>query len=130
MGWCQTARLVRGQVLQLVHSDFVIAARTLGVSNWKIITRHMIPNTLSVIIVNLTFRIPSYIFSEAFLSFVGLGISSPNTSWGMLANAGKETMISYPYQMFFPALLIALTMLSFTLFGDGLRDALDPKLRR
>ncbi|MBR2287053.1 MAG: ABC transporter permease subunit, partial [Clostridia bacterium] len=87
-------------------------------------------NTMSVIIVNLTFRIPSYIFSEAFLSFVGLGISSPNTSWGMLASAGKETMLFYPYQMFFPALMIALTMLSFTLFGDGLRDALDPKLRR
>ncbi|MBR1686643.1 MAG: ABC transporter permease [Clostridia bacterium] len=130
VGWCQTARLVRGQVLQLVNSDYVIAARTLGVSNWKIIRRHMIPNTMSVIIVNLTFRIPSYIFSEAFLSFVGLGISSPNTSWGMLASAGKETMLFYPYQMFFPALMIALTMLSFTLFGDGLRDALDPKLRR
>ena len=130
VGWCQTARLVRGQILQLAHSDYIIAARTLGVSNWKIITRHMIPNTLSVIIVNLTFRIPNYIFSEAFLSYVGLGISTPNTSWGMLANAGKETLLTHPYQTLFPALMIALTMLSFTLFGDGLRDALDPKMRR
>lgn len=130
VGWCQTARLVRGQILQLATSDYVTAARTLGVSNWKIITRHMIPNTLSVIIVNLTFRIPNYIFSEAFLSYVGLGIASPDTSWGMLAAAAKDTMMFYPYQMLFPASMIALTMLSFTLFGDGLRDALDPKMRR
>lgn len=130
VGWCQTARLVRGQILQLVNSDYVIAARTLGVSSWKIIIRHMIPNTMSVIIVNLTFRIPGYIFSEAFLSYVGLGIKSPNTSWGVLASAAQQTMFFYPYQLIFPAVMIGLTMLSFTLFGDGLRDALDPKLRR
>lgn len=130
VGWCPTARLVRGQVLQLVGSDYIVAARTLGVSDFKIIMRHMLPNTMSVIIVNLTFRIPNYIFSEAFLSYVGLGISAPDTSWGMLASAGKETMFTEPYMMIFPALMIALTMLSFTLFGDGLRDALDPKLRR
>ena len=130
VGWCQTARLVRGQILQLANSDYVIAAKTLGVSSWKIITRHMIPNTMSVIIVNLTFRIPGYIFSEAFLSYVGLGIKSPNTSWGVLASAAQQTMFFYPYQLIFPAVMIGLTMLSFTLFGDGLRDALDPKLRR
>lgn len=130
VGWCPTARLVRGQILQLVNSEYVIAAQTLGVSSWKIILRHMIPNTMSVIIVNLTFRIPGYIFSEAFLSYVGLGIKSPNTSWGVLASAAQQTMFFYPYQLIFPAVMIGLTMLSFTLFGDGLRDALDPKLRR
>jgi oligopeptide transport system permease protein len=130
VGWCPTARLVRGQILQLASAEYVTAAKTLGVSNWKIITRHMIPNTMSVIIVNLTFRIPGYIFSESFLSYVGLGIKTPNTSWGMLASAAQGSMFFYPYQLFFPALMIGLTMLSFTLFGDGLRDALDPKLRR
>ena len=130
VGWCSTARLVRGQILQLSSAEYVTAARTLGVSNWKIITRHMIPNTMSVIIVNITFRIPGYIFSESFLSYVGLGIKSPDTSWGMLASSAQANMFFYPYQLFFPALMIALTMLSFTLFGDGLRDALDPKMRR
>lgn len=130
VGWCPTARLVRGQILQLASAEYVTAARTLGVSSWKIITRHMIPNTMSVIIVNLTFRIPGYIFSESFLSYVGLGVKTPNTSWGVLASSAQQNMFFYPYQMFFPALMIALTMLSFTLFGDGLRDALDPKLRR
>jgi oligopeptide transport system permease protein len=130
VGWCPTARLMRGQILQLASAEYVTAAKTLGVSNWKIITRHMIPNTMSVIIVNLTFRIPGYIFSESFLSYVGLGIKTPNTSWGMLASAAQGSMFFYPYQLFFPALMIGLTMLSFTLFGDGLRDALDPKLRR
>lgn len=130
VGWCPTARLVRGQILQLVSAEYVTAAKTLGVPNWKIITRHMIPNTLSVIIVNLTFRIPGYIFSESFLSYVGLGIKTPDTSWGMLAASAQPNIFFYPYQLFFPALMIGLTMLSFTLFGDGLRDALDPKLRR
>ena len=130
VGWCPTARLVRGQILQLASAEYVTAARVLGVSSWKIITRHMIPNTMSVIIVNLTFRIPGYIFSESFLSYVGLGIKTPNTSWGMLASAAQQNMFFYPYQMLFPALMIGLTMLSFTVFGDGLRDALDPKLRR
>ncbi|MDO4297276.1 MAG: ABC transporter permease [Lachnospiraceae bacterium] len=130
VGWCPTARLVRGQILQLASAEYVTAAKTLGVSNGKIIMRHMIPNTLSVIIVNLTFRIPGYIFSESFLSYVGLGIKTPNTSWGMLAASAQANIFFYPYQLLFPALMIGLTMLSFTLFGDGLRDALDPKLRR
>jgi oligopeptide transport system permease protein len=130
VGWCPTARLVRGQILQLASAEYITAAKTLGVSNWKIITSHMIPNTMSVIIVNLTFRIPGYIFSESFLSYVGLGIKTPNTSWGMLASAAQGRMYFYPFQLLFPALMIGLTMLSFTLFGDGLRDALDPKLRR
>lgn len=129
-GWCGIARLVRGQMLQLKGQEFVTAARALGVSPLKIITRHMIPNSLSVVLVSLTFDIPGYIFAEAFLSYIGLGIQPPNTSWGALAAMAQSTFTFYPYQMFFPALMIALTMLSFTLLGDGLRDALDPRLRK
>lgn len=129
-GWCGIARLVRGQMLQLKSQEFVMSAQALGVSPWKIVMRHLIPNTLGVIIVSITFDIPGYIFSEAFLSYIGLGIQPPNTSWGALASAAQQNFIFYPYQLFFPALLIALTMLSFTLLGDGLRDALDPKLRK
>ena len=129
-GWCNTARLVRGQMLQLKSQEFILAANALGVSPWTTIVKHLIPNTLGVILVAITFDIPSYIFSEAFLSYLGLGIKAPNTSWGALASAAQQTFAFYPYQMFFPALLIALTMLSFTLLGDGLRDALDPKLRK
>lgn len=129
-GWCNIARMVRGQILQLKSNEFVMAAESLGVSSFKIITRHLIPNTLGIIIVAITFDIPGYIFSEAFLSYIGLGIQPPNTSWGALASAAQQKFMFYPYQLFFPALLIALTMLSFTLIGDGLRDALDPKLRK
>lgn len=129
-GWCGTARLVRGQMLQIKSQEYVLAAQGLGVSPRKIIWRHMLPNTFNVIIVSITFDIPGYIFSEAFLSFIGLGIQPPNTSWGALANAAQAQFMFYPYQLFFPAVMIALTMLSFTLLGDGLRDALDPKLRK
>lgn len=129
-GWCGIARLVRGQMLQLKSQEFVMAAQALGVSPWKTVMKHLIPNTLGVIIVAITFDIPGYIFSEAFLSYIGLGIQPPNTSWGALASAAQQNFIFHPYQLFFPALLIALTMLSFTLLGDGLRDALDPKLRK
>ena len=129
-GWCGIARIVRGQMLQLKQQEFVLAANALGVSPIKIIIKHMIPNTLGLIIVAITFDIPGYIFSEAFLSYVGLGIQSPQTSWGALASAAQENFMFYPYQLFFPALMIALTMLSFTLMGDGLRDALDPKQRK
>ena len=96
----------------------------------KIIMKHMIPNTLGMIIVAITFDIPGYIFSEAFLSYVGLGIQPPQTSWGALASAAQQNFMFYPTQLLFPAIMIALTMLSFTLLGDGLRDALDPKLRK
>ena len=129
-GWCGIARLVRGQMLQLKSQEFVLAANALGVSPIRIILKHMIPNTISLIIVAITFDIPGYIFSEAFLSYIGLGIQAPNTSWGALASAAQQNFMFYPYQMFFPALMIALTMLSFTLLGDGLRDALDPKQRK
>lgn len=129
-GWCGTARLVRGQILQLKEQEYVMAATVLGVSPWQIIKKHLIPNTLGLIIVGITFDIPGYIFSEAFLSYIGLGIAPPNTSWGALASAAQANFRFYPYQLFLPSLMIALTMLSFTLLGDGLRDALDPKLRQ
>lgn len=129
-GWCNISRVVRGQILQLKSQEFVMASEALGVSTFKVITRHLIPNTLGVIIVAITFDIPGYIFSEAFLSFLGLGIQPPNTSWGALAAAAQQKFMFYPYQLFFPSLMIALTMLAFTLIGDGLRDALDPKLRK
>ena len=129
-GWCGIARLVRGQMMQLKSQEFVMAANALGVAPLKIVLKHMIPNTIGTIIVAITFDIPGYIFSEAFLSYIGLGIQSPNTSWGALASAAQQNFMFHPYQMFFPALMIALTMLSFTLLGDGLRDALDPKMRK
>ena len=129
-GWCGIARLVRGQMLQLKSQEYILAANALGVSPIKTIMRHMIPNTLGMIIVAITFDIPGYIFSEAFLSYVGLGVQPPDTSWGALASAAQQNFMFYPYQLFFPSLMIALTMLGFTLLGDGLRDALDPKLRK
>ena len=129
-GWCDVARLVRGQMLQLKSQEFVMAANALGVSPWKTIMKHMIPNTLNVVIISITFDIPRYIFAEAFLSYVGLGVQPPDTSWGALASAAQQNFMFYPYQLFFPAVLIALTMLTFTLLGDGLRDALDPKMRK
>ena len=129
-GWCGIARLVRGQMLQLKSQEYILAANALGVSPIKTIMRHMIPNTLGMIIVAITFDIPGYIFSEAFLSYVGLGVQPPDTSWGALASAAQQNFMFYPYQLFFPSLMIALTMLGFTLLGDGLRDAFDPRLRR
>ena len=122
--------MVRGQVMQLKKSEYVMAAKTLGASPLWIIFKHMIPNSLGIIIVYITFDIPSYIFAEAFLSFIGLGIQPPETSWGAMASAGQQVMLFYPNQLIFPSLAIAITMLAFNLLGDGLRDALDPKLRQ
>ncbi|MBR0140222.1 MAG: ABC transporter permease, partial [Firmicutes bacterium] len=112
------------------QSDYVLAAKLLGVKPLKIVTSHLIPNTIGLIIVNITFRVPSLIFSEAFLSFLGLGIQSPETSWGALCSAAQTVFTFKPHLMFFPAICIALTMLAFTLMGDGLRDALDPRQRK
>lgn len=128
--WTGMARMVRGQVLQLKESEYVMAARTLGASPMRIILKHMIPNTIGVIIVYITFDIPSFIFAEAFLSFVGLGIQPPETSWGAMVNSGQGVMDFYPYQLWVPAIIISVTMLAFNLLGDGLRDALDPKMRQ
>lgn len=129
-GWCYMARLVRGQILQIKEEEYILAAEALGTSPFKIIRKHLIPNTLGVMIVSVTFDIPSFIFSEAFLSYIGLGVQSPMTSWGALAAGAQQNMAFYPYQLFYPSLMISLTMLSFQLLGDGLRDALDPKLRQ
>ena len=128
-GWCYMARLVRGQLLQIKEQEYILAATALGANPARIIARHLIPNTLSIMIVAITFDIPGFIFGEAFLSYIGLGVQSPNTSWGALASSAQQQLMFYPYQLFFPALFISLTMLSFQLLGDGLRDALDPKLR-
>lgn len=130
VGWIGMARLVRGQILQLKEQEFVIAAQSMGASSTRIISRHLVPNILSVLIVSLTLAIPNAIFTEAFLAFIGLGVPIPAASWGTLANDGLQTFKSYPYQLIIPALFISLTMLSFNLLGDKLRDALDPKLRR
>ncbi|MEG0308067.1 MAG: ABC transporter permease [Clostridium sp.] len=129
-GWCGMARLIRGQLLQIKEQEYILAAKALGANPSRIIARHLVPNTLGVMIVSITFDIPSFIFGEAFLSYLGLGVPSPMTSWGALASAGQQNLIFYAYQLIFPAVAISLTMLSFQLLGDGLRDALDPKLRQ
>ncbi|HZK00856.1 MAG TPA: ABC transporter permease [Tissierellaceae bacterium] len=128
--WVSMARLVRGQMLSLKEQEFVLAARVMGVSKWKIIFRHLIPNAMGPIIVSIAMMIPSAVFTESFLSFIGLGVSAPMASWGTLANNALSGLTTYPYQLFFPALSIALTMLAFNFIGDGLRDALDPRLRK
>lgn len=129
-GWCYMARLVRGQLLQIKEQEYVLAAKALGANPSRVIAKHLIPNTLGVMIVAITFDIPGFIFAEAFLSFLGIGVKSPMTSWGALASAGQQNLMFYAYQLIFPAIAISLTMLSFNLLGDGLRDALDPKLRQ
>lgn len=128
--WVGMARLVRGQMLSLKEQEFVLAARTLGVSKMNIILRHLIPNAMGPIIVSMTMMIPSAIFTEAFLSFIGLGVSAPQASLGTLANNALAGILTYPYQLFFPAATIAIMMLAFNFLGDGLRDALDPRLRK
>ena len=129
-GWVGMARLVRGQLLQIKEQEYVLAAAALGANPSRIIAKHLLPNTIGIMIVAITFDIPSFIFGEAFLSYLGQGIQSPNTSWGALAAGAQPNLMFYPYQLFFPSLFISLTMLSFTLLGDGLRDALDPRLRQ
>lgn len=130
VGWTGMARLVRGQIMSLKQQDYVVAAKVMGAKPGRIIFKHLIPNTLSVVIVNITLAIPSAIFTEAFLSYIGLGVQIPIASWGTLANDGSKVFQMYPSQLVIPAVCISLTMLSFNLLGDGLRDALDPKLRR
>lgn len=128
--WCGTARMIRGQLMQLRESEYVLAAEALGASPSRVIIKHLIPNTIGVLILTIATSIPGYIFEEAGLSFLGLGLQAPNTSWGVLISYGQATMAFYPYQLFFPAAAICLTVLAFNVFGDGLRDALDPKLRQ
>ena len=128
--WIGTARVVRSEVMHLKHSDYVLAGRLAGASTWHLLIQHLIPNAMGPIIVSTAFLIPGAIFSEAFLSFLGIGIQAPHASWGSLANDAIPMMLSAPYQIFFPVLAICITMLSFNFIGDGLRDALDPRLKK
>ncbi len=128
--WVGMARLVRGQILQIKNNEYVLAARALGAGAGRIIRKHILPNCMSVIIISTALQIPSAIFVESFLSFIGLGVQAPMPSLGSLANLARGGMQIYPFKMLFPALGICLIVLSFNLLGDGLRDAFDPKLRR
>ena len=128
--WLGMARIVRGQILSLKEQEYVLAARTLGASHWQILLRHLIPNSMGPIMITMTLAIPEAIFTEAFLSFIGLGVAAPMASWGVLSSEGVTSLRSYPYQLFFPAMAISITMLAFIFLGDGLRDALDPRARR
>ncbi|KIL41739.1 diguanylate cyclase [Gordoniibacillus kamchatkensis] len=129
-GWVPMARLVRGQVLSLKEQEYVLASRTLGSSPWRIIFRHLIPNALGIIIVQITFVVPQAIFVEAFLSFIGLGVRVPLASLGYLLSDGATYMRLYPHRLLFPTAVFSLILLSFNVLGDGLRDALDPKMRK
>lgn len=128
--WVDMARIVRGQILSLKSQDYVAAARTMGASTGRILTRHLLPNSIGPIIITLTMLIPSAIFIESFMSFIGLGVTPPLASWGTLTSEAVETMRAYPHQLFFPAAAISLTMFAFNFLGDGLRDALDPRFRK
>lgn len=128
--WVGMARLVRGQVLYIKNNEYVLAARALGAKPGRIIKKHILPNCMSVIFISAALQIPSAIFTESFLSFVGLGVQAPMPSLGSLANAAREGLQSYPYKLIYPSIVICLIVLSFNLLGDGLRDAFDPKLRR
>ena len=127
--WPATARLVRGQILQIREQGYISASQLLGAKTHYLILRHMLPNTLGVVLVTLTFAIPSAIFTEAFLSFIGMGVAPPAPSWGSMSNEGIKTMLTTPHELIFPAALISTTVLAFNLLGDGLRDALDARMR-
>ncbi len=129
LSWTGAARLTRGQVLQLREREFVQASQLLGARPAYLILRHLLPNTLGVILVSLTFAIPSAIFTEAFLSFIGMGVAPPTASWGSMCSDGIKTFLVYPHEFLFPAAAISVTVLAFNLLGDGLRDALDPRMR-
>lgn len=130
-GWVGMARIVRGQVLQIKNYEFVTASKSFGAKSSRIIRKNLLPNTMGPIIVQMTLTVPSAIFAEAFLSFLGLGIAAPFASWGVMANDALPVILSgHWWRLFFPALFISLTMFAFNVLGDGLQDALDPKLRR
>ena len=130
-GWMGMARLVRGQVLQLKEQEYVMASRAMGANNWWLLKKHLIPNTMGPILVNITLTVPAAIFSEATLSFLGLGVQAPMASWGSMASEALSSLFTgQTYKLFIPAFLISFTMFAFNVVGDGLRDALDPKLRK
>lgn len=128
--WVSMARLIRGQILTIKQNEYVLAAQCIGTSTPRIIRRHILPNCLSVIIITTALQIPSAIFTESYLSFIGLGVSAPMPSLGSLANEARSGLQSYPSKLLFPALTICLIVLALNLLGDGLRDAFDPKLQR
>ena len=128
--WVGMARIVRGQILQLKNQEFVTAAQALGCSRGRLIREHLLPNCIGQLIATVMLQIPSAIFTEAFLSYLGIGVSAPMASLGSLTSEALNGITSYPYRVVFPAALISLIILSFNLFGDGLRDALDPKMKK
>ena len=128
--WVGMARLIRGQILSIKENEYILAARSIGAKLGRIIRRHILPNCLSVIIISAALQVPSAIFTESYLSFLGLGVRAPMPSLGSLANSAREGLQSYPYKLVFPAVMICLIVLSLNLLGDGLRDAFDPKLKR
>jgi oligopeptide transport system permease protein len=130
VNWLDMARIVRGQTLSLKKKEFIEAARAGGVSGFDIVRRHIVPNLLGVVVVYVTLTIPQVILVESFLSFLGLGVQEPMTSWGALVNDGAQSMESAPWALIFPALFLALTLFCLNFIGDGLRDALDPRDRR
>ncbi|MFD2672331.1 ABC transporter permease [Marinicrinis sediminis] len=129
-GWINMSWIVRGQIMQLKNQEYVLASRSLGASTSRVLFRHLIPNAMGPIIVTLTLTVPSAIFAEAFLSFLGLGVQSPAASWGTMINDAIKGWTLFPWRLFFPAFFISLTMLAFNILGDGLRDAFDPKLKK
>ena len=128
--WVGMARLVRGQILSIKQNEYVLAAKAMGAKPGRIIRKHILPNCMSVIIISTALQIPSAIFTESFLSFIGLGVQAPMPSLGSLANSARQALQIYPFKLIFPAVGICLIVLSFNLLGDGLRDAFDPKLKR
>lgn len=129
-GWVNMARIVRAEVLSIKNREYVMAAQTLGANTWHLIKRHLIPNAMGAILVTMTLTIPGAIFTESFLSYIGLGVQQPMSSWGTMASEGNKAIQSAPWRLIFPALFISLTIFAFNAVGDGLRDALDPKLRK
>lgn len=128
-GWVSMARLVRAEILKLKNQEFVLASRVLGTGSMDIILHDLIPNCISVIVINIMFTIPSAIFTEAFLSFIGIGLAEPQASLGVLINNGYQVLRNYPHVMIYPAIVIVAIMVCFSILGDGLRDALDPQMR-
>ncbi len=130
VSWLTMARIVRGQVISLKNQEFILAARATGVPAWKIIARHLVPNTLGPVIVYATLTIPSVMLLEAFLSFLGLGVQAPLASWGSLSADGIQNIAIFPWQLLCPGITMAITLFSLNFLGDGLRDALDPQMRK
>ncbi len=129
-GWVNMARLVRAEILKLKNQEFVMAAQVLGTRTPQVILKHLIPNTVGVIVINAMFTIPSAIFTEAFLSFIGIGMQEPAASLGVLINNGYQVLRNFPHVLIYPAIIIVLIMVCFSTLGDGLRDALDPRMRK